>query len=314
MATNSSSSGSSSIDVSKSVFNSFLGWGATTLLLWLLRRKTGSGSTIKPDNFKENNTNQIGSAIPVVLGRAMIKDPLVSYYGDFAYRVYTEEYGMYSRFPWESLIVAILTGILATVSLEVPVTSAVTGTAAPGASVACPFGPGTVTSPSTVTGTATGVTQGSGAQNAIIVTTIVSCLITIFMWLLTRHMGRITIQKGFKYYLGWQHIICWTGDNIGLKRIWMNVYDSEVEESTQSGVWDNNNHVAWKAENPTGIVAHIDDEDMFGGVDQGGGFIGDVRVYLGTTSQPNDSWMISEMSKSENIETELRGLTPKYHL
>lgn len=312
MATNSSSSGSSSIDVSKSVFNSFLGWGATTLLLWLLRRKTGSGSTIKPDNFKENNTNQIGSAIPVVLGRAMIKDPLVSYYGDFAYRVYTEEYGMYSRFPWESLIVTILTGILATVSLEVPVTSAVTGTAAPGASVACPFGPGTVTSPSTVTGTATGVTQGSGAQNAIIVTTIVSCLITIFMWLLTRHMGRITIQKGFKYYLGWQHIICWTGDNIGLKRIWMNVYDSEVEESTQSGVWDNNNHVAWKAENPTGIVAHIDDEDMFGGVDQGGGFIGDVRVYLGTTSQPNDSWMISEMSKSENIETELKGLTPKY--
>lgn len=313
MATNSSSSGTSSVNLTQSVFKSFLGWGVTSLLLWLLRRKqTGSDSDIKPDKLREDNTNQIGSAIPVVLGRAMVKDPLVSYYGDFAYKAYTEEYGLYSRFPWESLITTILMGILATVSLEVPVHSAVTGTAAPGASVACPFGPGTVTSPSTVTGTATGMTQGSGAQNAMIVTTIVSCLITVFMWLLMRHMGRVTIQKGFMYYLGWQHIICWTGDNIGLKKIWMNVYDSNAEESTQSGVWDNYNHIAWKSENPYGIVAHIDDDEMFGGVDQGGGFVGDIRVYLGTNVQPNDSWMVKEMSKSENIEDELRGLTPKY--
>ena len=48
----------------------------------------------------------------------------------------------------------------------------------------------------------------------------------------------------------------------------MNVYDPDVEESTEQGVWDNNNHIAWKQNNVNGIVAHIDDEDMFGGVDR----------------------------------------------
>ena len=65
----------------------------------------------------------------------------------------------------------------------------------------------------------------------------------------------------------------------------MNVYDDKIEESTETGVWDNGNHVAWKADNPTGIVAHIDNEDMFGGPDEGGGFVGDIRLYFGTREQ-----------------------------
>lgn len=314
LATNSSSSGSTSVDLTRSVFSSFLGWGVTTLLLWLLRRKqSGSDSVMSPDKLREDNTNQIGSPIPVVLGRAVIKDPLVSYYGDFTYKIYTEEYGLFSRFPWESIIPQILFAIISIVGQEAKVKTEVTGTAhTAGASVTTSEGGGQVTTNSAVDGKGIGTTVGSGAQNVKIVATVVSVLLTIFTWLLTRHMGRVTIQKGFKYYLGWQHIICWTGDNIGLKRIWMNVYDSEAEESTQSGVWDNDNHVAWKYENPNGIVAHIDDEDMFGGVDQGGGFVGDIRVYLGTREQPTDSWMVSEMSKSENIEDVLKGLTPKY--
>ena len=70
LATNSSSSGSTSVDLTRSVFSSFLGWGVTTLLLWLLRRKqSGSDSVMSPDKLREDNTNQIGSPIPVVLGQ-----------------------------------------------------------------------------------------------------------------------------------------------------------------------------------------------------------------------------------------------------
>ena len=75
------------------VLNSFIGWGISTLLLWLFYRHNRSGSDTstsqKAANNTTNNTNTIGNPVPFVLGRGMIKNPLVSYYGDFSYRIYT---------------------------------------------------------------------------------------------------------------------------------------------------------------------------------------------------------------------------------
>ena len=276
----------------KAGFNSLLGWGITTLLLQLFNRnKGGDTSSPQPSKYTSDNTNSIGSPIPVAIGRVMIKNPLVSYYGDFGSEPYTEEYGMHSKLDAKSLLWPLLLGIIT--MLLTPSHHMVKVVTSAGA------------------GTGLAVDVANGAKMNVMVTTIISVLINLLMWLFNRHAGRTTIQKGFKYYLGWQHIICWTGDNIGIKKLWMNVYDSNVESSTEQGVWDNSTKVAWKKDNPNGIVAHIDQPDMFGGVDEGGGFVGDVRMYLGTNSQPFDSWMVKEMNQ-DTIEQDLRGLTPRY--
>ena len=268
---------------SSSPFNAFWGWGISTLLLWLLNRNNGSSSHEEAAKYTSDNTNQIGSPVPVVLGRAMIKNPLVSYYGDFQADAYTEEYGMHTGIDWISLIPIIVLGIITICS----------------------------TPDKVVTNTGSGVTVDSGGKRAAILNVIVQVLLWLMTQLFMNHMGRTTIQKGFKYYLGWQMILCWTGENVGIKKLWMNVYDSGVKDSTEKGVWDNSSKIAWKSDNPTGIVAHIDDDDMFGGVDENGGFIGDVRFYFGTEEQGKDSWMVSQMHDT-SIPTALQGLTPVY--
>ena len=267
------------------LFWNFVGWGVSTLAMMLLNRNSGMSEEAQdPDKYRASNVNQIGSPIPVVLGRAVIKEPLVSYYGDFDSTPYTEEYGMHSGLDVRSIIWPLIVGII--VILITP------------NKVITPAGPGADTD--------------QGNKNNMIVMLILNALLTFFMYLFTRHLGRTTIQKGFKYYLGWQHIICWTGENIGVKRLWMNVYDSSVEESTEKGVWDNNSHVAWKQENLNGVTAHIDNPNMFGGADEGGGFVGDMRFYFGTKTQGKDSWMVSQMTNSNQIPAELKGLTPIY--
>ena len=269
-------------------FRSFVGWGVSTLLLWLINRhnNTGAsnGATQEPSKYTNDNTNSIGSSIPVVIGRAMIKSPLISYYGDFDYRPYTEEYGMHSKLNARAILLPLIIGILLTV----------------------------ITPDLVVTPTGPGHTVTAGDKRRAIVMLIMNTLITILMWIFNKHMGRTTIQKGFKYYLGWQNIICWTGPNIGIKSIWMNVYDDKVEESTEQGVWDNEKHIAYKFDNPQGIVAHVDNENMFGGVDEGGGFVGDIKVHFGTHSQGEDGWMKEQMTKSTSMPDELKGKTPVY--
>ena len=51
---------------------------------------------------------------------------------------------------------------------------------------------------------------------------------------------------------------------------------------------------------------------MFGGVDEGGGFVGDVRFYFGTKEQGRDSWMVQQMTLADEIPADLKGLTPVY--
>lgn len=268
----------------------WIGWGISTLLLlWMNRKNKNKGDTTnqQPSKFTEHTGSQIGNCIPVVLGRVMIKNPLISYYGDYSWKQYTEEYGMHSKLNVVSLIWPILLGIIA--YLVTPSKHAVF----------------------TNTGGGTALDVENGAKKAIMISTIISALTALLMWLFNRHAGRVTIQKGFKYYLGWQHILCWTGDNFGLKRIWMNVYDTNVEQSTVTGVWQPQN-IAWKSDNLTGLVARIDDEEMFGGVDEGGGFTGSLHFYFGTDVQPFDAWMVEQMYQSSNVPTNLKGLTPKY--
>ena len=61
-------------------FNALIGWGITTLLLFLFRRKSdSSGTEAKAEDMQDTNVNSIGSPVPVVLGRAMVKGPLISY-------------------------------------------------------------------------------------------------------------------------------------------------------------------------------------------------------------------------------------------
>lgn len=274
----------------------WIGWGISTLLLLFLNRDSGESSNTssqQPSKFTESNVNTVGNPVPVVLGRAMVKNPIISFYGSFRADPYTEEYGMHSDLDAASLLWPFLLQIL--LMLIAPSEHVTQDTDTHG---------------DTGTGTATD-TQNGQKFNSLVMA-ILQLLIALLLNLFAEHAGRTTIQKGFLYYLGWQHIICWTGENIGIKRLWMNVYDSEVEASTETGVWDNNNHIAWESDNPNGITAYIDDVEMFGGWDEGGGFVGDVRFYFGNTSQPKDPWMIKQMTDSEGIPTELKGLTPKY--
>lgn len=93
-------------------------YGLNTFLLYLLNRRYRSdnqSSSQKPSKYTDSNTNQIDSAVPIVLGRGMIKSPLVSYYGDFRADVYTEEYGLHSSLSIWDLLLNLFILLLATV-------------------------------------------------------------------------------------------------------------------------------------------------------------------------------------------------------
>lgn len=320
----------------------FLGWGISTLLMWLLRDRSDgdTDNQQQASNFTDSNANSIGSPIPVVLGRAMVKNPLISFYGDFRAEPYTEEYGMHSDFDVAAFILPLLLMLINALSIPDTITisggvvqevdSSAAAKAVPGATsigagsgtpgmgtintdpgqpVTTNTGGGSTSGPGTVTGTFT--MNNSSAKQTALLNVVMYILMWLLMQLFNSHLGRTTIQKGFLYYLGWQHIICWTGENFGIRKLWMNVYDPDIEQQTQKGVWGDEN-ICWKADNPTGIVAHIDDDMMFGGWDEGGGFIGDVRMYFGTQAQGRDSWMVNQMSLSEDIPAHMKGLTPVY--
>lgn len=277
---------STNLPNSNYMMNAFVGWGVTTLLMWLFRKR-GGGDTDKQQasKYTDSNVNMIGNPVPVVLGRGMIKNPLVSYYGDYKAVPYTEEYGMHSRLSVKDIIFQMLMTALTIAMLpkkHIVITN---------------------------TGTGYALDVENGRDNNLIM----AAIIQFFLWLLTqlfnKHMGRTTIQKGFKYYLGWQHIICWGGKNIGFRKLWMNVYDTKKEASTEKPVLED---VKWEKDNPKGYTFHIDKPDLFGGVDEQGGFIGDVRIYFGTEEQEMDSWMLGEMNKSEKIPADLKNITPTY--
>ena len=68
-----------------------IGWGITTSLLSLFNKSSNVTSESEPNDLSVTSSEtKLGSPIPVVLGRALVKSPIVSYFGDFSARAYTE--------------------------------------------------------------------------------------------------------------------------------------------------------------------------------------------------------------------------------
>ena len=86
------------------------------------------------------------------------KNPLVSFYGDFDYRPYTEEYGMHANISWSSILIPLLITIIA---ILITPNSVI---------VATPAGPGT------------GTENTQGAKNQMIMMAIFNALLTIYIW------------------------------------------------------------------------------------------------------------------------------------
>ena len=180
--------------------DSWISWGISTLLLLFLNRRDEENeeetNSQQPSKFTETNVNNIGNPVPVVLGRCLIKNPLISYYGSYRADPYTEEYGMHSEFDAKNFLWPILLMIL---SFLIPPTThrADKTMRLDDPSVSTSGGSGQVNNP-TVSGTVTDNTNGKRFD--VLVNSIIQLLITMLLHLFNNNEGRTTIQKGFKYY------------------------------------------------------------------------------------------------------------------
>lgn len=256
----------------------WVGWGLTTLaLLFFNRRSSTRNSSFNQEPATLSITStRIGTVIPVVMGQCLIKSPLTSYWGDFSSRAYTEDYGMWTDVDWTNIIISGLIPLIAI--LVTPAQHFVT----------------------TSGGAGTATDTANGNKMRMIVMAIISLLLALLTALFTNHGGRTTIQKGFKYYLGYQQILCWGSPNARLRRIYMN------EKEVWSGDEPASNHL-----DGSPFTIHVDNENLFGGPDENGGFVGDIRVYFGGDNQGADHWMSKEMN-ADSIQADLRGLTSAY--
>lgn len=260
--------------------NSYIGWGISTLALYFLNKGSKSGSdTSSPEPSDLNVTEtKIGAPIPVVMGTTLLKSPLTTYYGGFESKIYTESYAAHANFNAWPLVFSLIAQVLS---------APATGTTE---------NKGKVTS-----GKESGSSVASkGTTKDKLITPLIN---TLFMWLLNWLINgrnlKTTIQKGFKYYLGYQQILCWSSPKVKLKKIYMNeklVWEGDAGRETQNGA---------------AFVIPVNDEQLFGGPDEGGGFIGEIHVYFGGECQMPDAWMEQEM-RSETIPRELQGLTSAY--
>jgi hypothetical protein len=289
----------------KSERSAWIGWGVTTLLTYFINKAMTDSVTEDSDRLSVNQT-AIGTPIPFIIGRHMIKDSLIAYYGDFSASPYTETYGASSKFSAWSMIlgeVALLLSEPVTGAAAAPHTHTVSAQV-----IGNPYG-GRIqsftdqerpTAPLPIKETKTGEMLLYFAQ-------------WLFGYLINKFMLKTTIQKGFKYYLGYQYIWCFSEENIRLRAIYMNKYfddsDGMAAESEMSAVWTGD--VSREDHLTAPYVINIDSPDLFGGVDEGGGFSGDIKVYFGGKQQGTDPWMVSQMNQS-TIASDLRGLTPAY--
>jgi hypothetical protein len=255
----------------------YVGWGITTLLMAFIGKGSNSsdeGNTADSLNVGANQT-KIGSPIPVVLGRCLVKSPIVSYFGDFSAKIYTEEYAAHANFSAWPLVFSLIAQYIA--------------------------------SPATTKGDGGGpVTGGEGGYAKVTIfgkdMAVGPLINSLFMWLLSWLINgrnlKTTIQKGFKYYLGYQFLVAWSGKNMRIRSIYMG----------QKKAWEGDVSCSGQAGNMLDI--DIDKPDLFGGCDENGGFSGHFHTYLGGSEQP-DPWMVEQMSK-DSVQAELRGLTPAY--
>ena len=91
--------------------NAYTGWGISTALLWLMNKRSNKDTSSQqdPSNLSVNTSaTKIGSPIPVILGRGIVKEPLISYFGDFAYAPYTETYSAHAHFDGRSMVISLI--------------------------------------------------------------------------------------------------------------------------------------------------------------------------------------------------------------
>ena len=326
--------------------NKYVGWGITTFLLMLLNKGSNSHDETAQEPDKLNVTSaqtKIGSPIPVVIGRGLVKSPIVSWFGDFQARVYTETYAAHAHFSAWPLVFSLIahvwmsktTGHIVeartlpekTWTKEFPVKSGAGGSV----TVTIPQDDITaahyikdntppIPTPTPTLGNPEGFkkialklqeigdkeekltkvkpTYGTAKDDKI-----TPLLWSLFLWLINwlingRHL-KTTIQKGFKYYLGYQFLVSWSGPKMHLKRIYMDEKEAWAGDVSQEG--------------QNGAVYDIDinKDELFGGVDEQGGFVGHMHAYLGGDAQGTDEYMVKQMS-GDSVQEDLRGLTPAY--
>lgn len=269
-------------------FNAFVGWSLSSLALYFLNKNSNStsDSSFEPDSLNVNsNQTKIGSPIPVILGRCLLKSPLVVYFGDFRADRYTETYAAHGNFNAGPLVFALILQYIVTAITGhqvTPGTVATTGTGYHGVPVH-----------------STGISVGATYKDDLTGPLLNALFMWLLGWLINGRNLKTTIQKGFKYYLGYQFILCWSGENMRIRKIYMQ----------ETSVWEGDE---WRNAQTNGFLdVRVDNPELFGGVDEQGGFIGNLHVYLGGESQPVDSWMVTQMS-AESVQENLRGLTPAY--
>ena len=277
--------------------NKWVGWGITTLLSYLLNH-SDDNDDVDPAELSAEAA-ELGTPVPVVMGRQIVKSPLTIYYGDFSSKAYTEAYSAWAEFDgWALVLVLISQYISSAVSGHLVTTKTTTEV---------------TTKVKTTGGSGTGEGTGEGTTTGTTKDDLIGPLLnSLFMWLLSWLINgrnlKTTIQKGFKYYLGYQMLVCVSGENIRLRSLYIG-YDKNSDDDNSGPVWTGDesreNHLT------APYVISVDNDELFGGADENGGFVGDVRVYLGGASQPADSWMIEQMS-ADSVAESLRGLTPAY--
>ena len=260
--------------------NPYVGWGITTILSMFLNKSSSSSTSSEPSELS-SEAAELGTPAPVVFGRQIIKSPLTIYYGDFNSKIYTETYAAHAKFnAWPIILSA----------LAVWASSVITGKVL----------------------THSHPPQGGPApavNKEVVGPQIIMMFATwILNWLINGRWLKTTIQKGFKYYLGYQMLCCVSGTDIRLRALYIG-YDANSEYDNNGAVWTGN--VLREDYLTAPYVIKVDNDELFGGPDENGGFVGDVRVYLGGAEQPADPWMIEQMS-AESVQEELRGLTPAY--
>lgn len=260
--------------------NPYVGWGVSSLLLWFLNK--GSNSSSESDSTPEKlsiTETKTGTPIPVILGRALVKSPLVIYYGDFRAESYTETYAAHANFSaWPVILQALLAWALkpATGNTSSPHThSAPEGSTGPNRPNPIP----------------TKETEGPKF--------LMMLAQWLLMWLINGRNLKTTMQKGFKYYLGYQMLVAWSGPGIRLRAVYLG----------QNKVWEGDVSRESLGDGP--LVIPVNNDELFGGPDEGGGFVGELHVYLGGDTQQADPWMVEQM-QADSIQEELRGLTPAY--
>lgn len=268
----------------------WIGWSVTSLLsMWISGKSSdnSSSSDSEPDKLSVTETT-IGTPIPVVIGRALLKQPLTTFYGDFRADKYTETYASHASFSAWPLVLTLIANYIAAPATGHQVTpAAVQGTVTTGQGAG-----------GNVTGAATGATTKDDAVGPLLQ----SLFMWLLMWLINGRNLKTTIQKGFKYYLGYQLVFCMSGNKGRVRSIYLN----------KKKVWSGDENQEKYNKNPPSVLSiPVDDENLFGGVDESGGFVGNMHVYLGGDNQLPDQWMIDRMSVS-TVDESIRGLTPAY--